>query len=51
MASRGAYGKGYSRGYDAGKSQTPKGDSVFSTIVCSVITAVFGFWLGGFSKK
>jgi len=52
MASRGSYGKGYQRGFDAGKtaSTTHKGGSILATLICSAITAAFGFWLGGTKK-
>lgn len=52
MTSRGSYGKGYQRGFDAGKAQAPKsGGEVLAAIICSAITAAFGFWLGGVTKK
>jgi outer membrane lipoprotein SlyB len=45
MASRGAYGKGYSRGFSDGKVSGGKG-SVVATVICGAITAIIGFWFG-----
>ena len=62
MASRGAYGKGYQRGYDAGKQQgfdtgkqqgfsAGKSDTLFISILSSVVTGFFGIILGNIAKK
>lgn len=54
MASRRAYGKGYQRGYDAGKQQgfnAGKSDTLFISILSSVVTGFFGIILGNIAKK
>ena len=48
MASRGAYGKGYQRGFDAGKfkGRQTAGNAIVVGLISSVVTAFVGFIVG-----
>jgi hypothetical protein len=51
MASRGAYGKGYSRGFDAGQATNSQNGAIVAGIIGAIVAGIVGFIFGNKKGK